>query len=81
MKKFVTALLAIAMALSLAACAGNADSSSSANKKFDSNKGVSAELGCELSDYLFFESKEKVNKFIENTSLCLALSIYITEIM
>ena len=69
MKKFVTALLAIAMALSLAACGGNADSSSSSGKKFDSNKGVSAELGCELSDYLFFESKDKVNKFIEDNEL------------
>lgn len=69
MKRVFAAMLTAVVALSLTACGGVADDGSGAGQKFDSTKGVSADLGCELSDYLFMESKEKMDKFIEDNEL------------
>lgn len=69
MKRVFAAMLTAVVALSLTACGGVADDGSGAGQKFDSTKGISADLGCELSDYLFMESKEKMDKFIEDNEL------------
>ena len=58
MKKIVAAMMSIIMILGFTACG---DSSS--------KKGSSPNLGCELSDYLFMTSEEKMNKFIEDNEL------------
>lgn len=58
MKKIVAAMMSIIMILSLTACG---DSSS--------KKGSNPNLGCELSDYLFMDSKDKMDKFIEDNEL------------
>lgn len=59
MKKFLASIMAIMMVLSITACG------SSEQPK----KGASAELGCEISDYLFLDSEEKISKFIEDNEL------------
>ena len=69
MKRLFATLLIVFMVLSLIACGGTTDNGSSSERKFDSNKGISTDLGCELSDYLFIDSKDKLGKFIENNEL------------
>lgn len=58
MKRLFAAMMSAIMVLSLCACG---DSSS--------KKGSNPNLGCELSDYLFMESKDKMDKFIEDNEL------------
>lgn len=69
MKRLFAPLLIVVMVLSLVACGGTTDNGSSSERKFDSNKGISTDLGCELSDYLFIDSKDKLGKFIEENEL------------
>ena len=59
MKKFLAGIMSIMMTLSITAC----------GKSEQPKKGESADLGCEVSDYLFLESEDKINKFIEDNEL------------
>lgn len=59
MKKFLAIMLAIMMVISTTACSSNSEP----------KKGASTELGCEISDYLFLDSEEKISKFIEDNEL------------
>lgn len=59
MKKFLASIMAIMMLLSITAC----------GKSEQPKKGESADLGCEVSDYLFLDSEDKINKFIEDNEL------------
>lgn len=59
MKKFLASIMVIMMIISITACG------SSEQPK----KGASTELGCEISDYFFLDSEEKISKFIEDNGL------------
>lgn len=59
MKKFLAGIMVIMMILNITAC----------GKSEQPKKGESADLGCEVSDYLFLDSEDKINKFIEDNEL------------
>ena len=58
-KKFFAGIMVVMMILSITAC----------GKSEQPKKGESTELGCEVSDYLFLDSEDKINKFIEDNEL------------
>lgn len=66
MKKFSVALLTVFMVLGLTACGGSSDGGSTSETKKSVSK---SELGCEITDYMFTNSIDKIGKFIEDNAL------------
>lgn len=66
MKKFSVTLLTVFMILGLTACGGSSDGGSTSETKKSVSK---SELGCEITDYMFTNSIDKVNQFIEDNQL------------
>lgn len=65
MKKLVALMMAVIMVMPLAACGGSSDGGSTNESK----KSSTSELGCEITDYMFTNSIDKVGQFIEDNQL------------
>lgn len=68
MKKFLALMMAMVMVMSLTACSGNSDGGS-ANTTESKKTTTKSELGCEITDYMFTNSTDKMGKFIEDNEL------------